>query len=36
MVLRTAKTGANQGGKFWGCSNFPRCRGVLKYEQVSF
>jgi hypothetical protein len=22
MVLRTAKTGANQGGKFWGCSNF--------------
>jgi hypothetical protein len=31
MVLRTAKTGANQGGKFWGCSNFPRCRGVVKY-----
>lgn len=30
MVLRTAKSGANQGGKFWGCSNFPRCRGVVK------
>ena len=32
MILRTAKSGANQGGKFWGCSNFPRCRGVVKYE----
>jgi hypothetical protein len=28
MVLRTARTGAKQGGKFWGCSNFPRCRGI--------
>jgi hypothetical protein len=32
MVLRTAKSGANQGEKFWGCSNFPQCRGTLKYE----
>jgi hypothetical protein len=31
MVLRTAKSGTNQGGKFWGCSNFPKCRGILKY-----
>jgi hypothetical protein len=31
MILRTARTGANQGGKFWGCSNFPRCRAVVKY-----
>jgi very-short-patch-repair endonuclease len=29
MVLRTAKSGANSGGKFWGCSNFPRCRSIL-------
>lgn len=29
MVLRTAKTGTNQGGQFWGCSNFPRCRGIV-------
>jgi hypothetical protein len=32
MVLRTAKSGTNQGGKFWGCSDFPRCRGIVKYE----
>jgi len=29
MLLRTAKTGANAGGKFWGCPNFPRCRNVV-------
>ena len=29
MLLRTAKAGANVGGKFWGCPNFPRCRTVL-------
>lgn len=32
MVLRTAKSGANQGEKFWGCSRFPHCRGMLKYS----
>ena len=32
MILRTARSGANQGGKFWGCSNYPRCRGIVKYE----
>ncbi|MFO7323096.1 MAG: topoisomerase DNA-binding C4 zinc finger domain-containing protein [Chloroflexota bacterium] len=32
MVLRTAKSGANAGSKFWGCSNFPRCRTMLPYE----
>jgi len=26
MVLRT---GANSGSHFWGCSNFPRCRGKI-------
>ena len=30
MVLRTAKTGNNQGEKFWGCSNYPQCRGIVK------
>lgn len=29
MVLRTAKSGANRGGQFWGCSGFPKCR-VMK------
>ena len=29
MILRTAKRGDNQGGKFWGCSKYPECRGVI-------
>jgi len=32
MGLRTASRGANQGGKFWGCPNYPRCRGIVKHE----
>lgn len=31
MVKRTAKQGANAGGTFWGCSAFPKCRGVRKF-----
>ena len=26
MVLRTVKRGTNAGRRFWGCSNYPRCR----------
>ncbi len=29
MVLRTASKGANEGGKFWGCSTYPKCRYTL-------
>ncbi|MGZ8224654.1 MAG: topoisomerase DNA-binding C4 zinc finger domain-containing protein [Methylobacter sp.] len=29
MVLREIKQGQNIGKKFWGCSNFPKCRGVV-------
>lgn len=29
MVLRTASKGANAGNQFWGCSSFPKCRGVI-------
>jgi predicted RNA-binding Zn-ribbon protein involved in translation (DUF1610 family) len=29
MILRTAKSGANQGGQFWGCSQYPQCRGIV-------
>jgi restriction system protein len=29
MVLRTAKRGGNAGGQFWGCSSFPKCRGIV-------
>lgn len=32
MVLRTAKKGANAGNQFWGCSNYPQCRGVVMVE----
>jgi len=32
MILRTARRGDNQGGKFWGCSRYPECRGVLSIE----
>jgi restriction system protein len=28
MVKRTARKGSNAGAEFWGCSNFPTCRGV--------
>ena len=26
MVLRTAKAGSRRGSRFWGCSQFPKCR----------
>ena len=28
MTKRTAKQGANIGKAFWGCNNFPQCRGI--------
>jgi restriction system protein len=28
MVRRTAKKGANAGAQFWGCSQYPSCRGT--------
>jgi four helix bundle suffix protein len=30
MVLRTAKAGKNSGSSFWGCSDYPNCKGVVK------
>lgn len=32
MVRRTAKQGANAGKSFWGCANYPHCRGVVAIE----
>lgn len=29
MIKRIAKKGKNIGKEFWGCSNFPKCRGVI-------
>ena len=31
MQKRLAKKGSNAGGYFWGCTNFPKCRGTLDY-----
>ncbi|WP_419610390.1 restriction endonuclease [Thiolapillus sp.] len=28
MVKRTARKGVNAGQEFWGCANFPKCRGT--------
>ena len=28
MVMREAKKGPNAGNKFWGCTNYPRCKGT--------
>lgn len=32
MVLRQTKKGNNAGKNFWGCSQFPNCRGVLQAD----
>lgn len=29
MALKTAARGVNKGGKFWGCSNYPSCKGII-------
>lgn len=29
MVRRRAKSGANAGQEFWGCSAFPKCRSII-------
>jgi len=33
MVLRTAKSGTNKGNQFWGCPNYPRCRGIVNIDK---
>ncbi len=30
MVLRTAKSGKTAGSQFWGCCDYPDCKGVVK------
>lgn len=29
MIKRQSKNGVNPGGYFWGCSKYPRCRGII-------
>ncbi|WP_455921833.1 restriction endonuclease [Pseudomonas putida] len=28
MVTRLARSGRNAGGEFWGCADYPKCRGI--------
>ena len=30
MVMREARRGPNPGEKFWGCVNYPKCRGIRR------
>ena len=30
MVLRTVRSGSNEGNQFWGCSGYPDCRGIVE------
>ncbi|MGB9665023.1 MAG: RecQ family ATP-dependent DNA helicase, partial [Ignavibacteria bacterium] len=32
MVLRTAKSGPFAGQKFYGCSQYPRCKAIVQYQ----
>lgn len=33
MVRRKAKSGKNAGREFWGCTGYPKCRGVREVEE---
>ena len=35
MVLRIARNGRRAGSRFWGCSQFPRCRGIVNVDGPS-
>ena len=32
MVRRTARKGSNVGGEFWGCTEYPKCKGIRKID----
>ena len=32
LVVRVAKKGQHAGTKFWGCSNYPKCRKIVRFE----
>jgi len=34
MMLRTAKSGPHAGGKFYGCSRYPKCKATLPFEPL--
>jgi len=32
MIKRRAAKGSNAGNEFWGCSGFPKCRGIVNIK----
>jgi ssDNA-binding Zn-finger/Zn-ribbon topoisomerase 1 len=32
MMLRTARRGKNAGNKFWGCPDYPGCKGTRQMQ----
>jgi hypothetical protein len=34
MVERVARTGPRAGSRFWGCSRYPACRGIVNHESA--
>ncbi|MCR5254461.1 MAG: NERD domain-containing protein [Acetatifactor sp.] len=32
MILRTAQKGNNKGGSFYGCSTYPKCKGIRQVD----
>ncbi|MHA1920876.1 MAG: topoisomerase DNA-binding C4 zinc finger domain-containing protein, partial [Promethearchaeota archaeon] len=35
MMLRTARRGRNKGNKFYGCSNYPRCKEIVSLDEAN-
>ena len=35
MVLRILKRGPNPGSRFWGCTNYPKCKGTLDIKEFN-
>ncbi len=35
LIERIAKTGKNKGNKFYGCSNFPKCKNIITLEEYN-
>lgn len=34
MALRTARKGGKAGSQFWGCLDYPKCKGTLRFDGV--
>ena len=34
MIKRTARKGTNAGNSFWGCSTYPKCRGIVNVQPL--